>query len=78
MKNILNAIILILLTLSMHAGGEDYTKTIRGQVTDRLTRQSLPGASIVVLGSDPLMGTSSDADGYFTLENVPIRDHFNH
>lgn len=47
-------------------------QTIRGQVVDRNTRVPLPGANVVVLNSDPLIGTSTDMDGWFVLENVPL------
>ncbi len=48
------------------------TQTIRGRVTDRQTLQSLPGANIVLPGSEPLLGTSTDAAGYFEIHNVPV------
>jgi hypothetical protein len=59
-------------SIAVYSEDTEFTKTIRGQVTDKQTRTPLPGASIIVLGSNPLIGTSSDGNGYFTLENVPI------
>jgi len=47
-------------------------QTIRGVVLDAESRQPLPGATIVLLGSNPLLGTSTDLDGTFRLENVPV------
>ncbi|HZX61921.1 MAG TPA: TonB-dependent receptor [Bacteroidales bacterium] len=46
--------------------------TIRGTVTDRSTQSPLAGATIILLNSDPLVGTTTDADGNFKLSNVPI------
>ena len=46
--------------------------TIRGTVTDRSTQSPLAGATIILLNSDPLIGTTTDADGNFKLSNVPI------
>jgi len=48
------------------------TQTIRGRVTDRQTLQSLPGAHIILPGSEPLLGTSTDAAGYFEIRYVPV------
>jgi hypothetical protein len=47
-------------------------QTIRGTVTDRQTGSPLPGATIVLLNSDPLNGTTTDVNGNFRLQNVPI------
>jgi len=47
-------------------------QTIRGDVVDRDTRMPLPGASVVVLGTDPLVGTTTDAEGRFVLHQVPL------
>jgi len=46
--------------------------TIRGTVTDRSTQSPLVGATIVIMNSDPLMGTTTDAEGNFKLAKVPI------
>jgi hypothetical protein len=50
----------------------DFTQTIRGQVVDKITRMPLPGATIVILDSNPLKGTITDLEGYFTLEDVSV------
>jgi hypothetical protein len=46
--------------------------TIRGTVADRSTQAPLAGATIILLNSDPLVGTTTDANGNFKLPNVPI------
>ena len=48
------------------------TQTIRGKVLDEDSRTELPGANIVLLGTQNLIGTSSDAEGYFRLDKVPV------
>jgi len=50
----------------------DYTQTVRGQVLDALTEVPLPGATVLLLHSDPLQGTITDDKGQFRLENVNI------
>ncbi len=48
------------------------TGTIRGTITDRITKMTLPGANIVLLNTSPLIGTSSNADGKFRMENISV------
>ncbi len=45
---------------------------IRGEVIDFQTRSPLPGANIVLVNSNPLIGTTSDANGHFRLSGIPI------
>lgn len=45
---------------------------VKGRVTDADLGTPLPGANIILLNSDPLIGTVSDSDGYFKLELVPL------
>ncbi len=48
------------------------TQTIRGTVIDAQSLSPLPGANIVLLGTSPPVGSSSDENGEFRIENVPI------
>ena len=52
-----------------------FTQTIRGTVIDDQTKTTLPGANIIVVNSNPLIGTVSDANGNFALEKVPVGRH---
>lgn len=61
---------LFLLAGPMAAQGQ--RQTVRGTVADADTRQPLFGATVVVVGSDPLIGSTTDVDGRFTLEQVPV------
>ena len=45
---------------------------IRGIVTDAASGQALPYVSVVVLGTDPLIGTITDSSGYFRLNHLPV------
>ncbi|MCK5029593.1 MAG: carboxypeptidase-like regulatory domain-containing protein, partial [Bacteroidales bacterium] len=51
---------------------ETITQTIKGRVFDIENKIPLPGANIIVVNSDPLIGTVTDGDGYFRLKNVPV------
>jgi len=48
---------------------QNYDFTLSGILTDSETGESLPFASIIVKGTSN--GSSTNADGYFTLHNVP-------
>ncbi|MDR0332075.1 MAG: TonB-dependent receptor [Dysgonamonadaceae bacterium] len=45
---------------------------IRGVVTDVASGQTLPFVSVVLLHSDPIIGTTTDSEGNFTLNNLPV------
>lgn len=62
----------ILLLLSMAVQAQPLTQTVRGTVLDQDSRIPLIGATVVVLGSDPILGAATDADGRFVIPQVPI------
>jgi hypothetical protein len=47
-------------------------QAIRGKVVDADTKLGIPGASIVVLDSQPLLGIATDVEGNFKLPQIPI------
>ena len=47
-------------------------QTIKGVVIDKDTKQALIGATVQVLNIDQTIGTVTDFDGSYTLENVPL------
>jgi hypothetical protein len=66
-KSLIFLLAFLLNVAALYAQNNEYTQVIRGQVTDKQTNTPLPGATIVIMGSDPLIGTSSDG-GYFTYK----------
>ncbi len=48
------------------------TQTVKGTVVDRESRSPLPGANVIILGTEPLKGASSDMNGRFKILNVPV------
>lgn len=48
------------------------TQNVRGTIVDKVTQSPLPGASIKIIESDPLIGTTTDVNGQFLLEEVAI------
>jgi hypothetical protein len=65
-------LMLLLFLTNLSATAQEITQTIRGTIIDQDTRSTLPGANIVVLNSDPVLGTVTDIDGNFRIDNVAI------
>jgi len=54
------------------AFSQGITQTVKGEVSDIESKTPLIGATVVVLGTNPLMGVITDFDGKFKITNVPI------
>ena len=63
---------IIFITITAIGQDNEYKQTIRGTVIDKLTQTTLPGATVIVLNTDPIIGTTSDMDGAFKIENIPL------
>lgn len=53
-------------------GAQELYQTVKGRVVDKETQSSLPGATIIIPGTDTLIGTITNLDGYFRIEKVPL------
>ena len=69
MKNLLPLVLIVLFSFSGFAQG---TQTVKGTVTDEASKAPIPGVNIIVIGSDGPIGTATDENGNFRLEQVPI------
>ena len=47
-------------------------QTVRGIITDKDSKETIPFANILIKNVTPLLGTISDENGKFILKNVPI------
>ncbi len=65
----------MLMLFSMHLFSQPQGQTIRGTVADADSRETLPGASVILINSNPLKGTTTDMDGNFRLERIPPGKH---
>jgi len=51
---------------------QNLTQVIKGTVVDIETQATLPGATVVILGTNPTLGTSTDMNGNYRIENAPL------
>ncbi len=72
MKPIPLNLFVILLASTIIVNAENPTQVIRGTIVDEVTGYPLPGANVILLNTDPPVGTTSDMDGRFALRDVPL------
>ena len=65
-------LLLIFLTTSYSSLSQEFTQNIKGKILDESSQEPIPFASVIILESDPLIGTTTDIDGYFKISNVPL------
>lgn len=65
-------IILFFLFVFQQIKAQSFTQTLRGKVIDADSKSPLFGANIILLNSDTLIGSTTDVDGKFRLDKVPI------
>ncbi len=69
---VLLSVVILLHSISASPLFAQLSQTIRGRITDTDTKQSLPGANIIILNTNPVTGASSDIDGNFEIKNVKV------
>ena len=67
--------IALLYAICNSANAQELTQVVRGQVIDIESQTPLAFASIAVITTDPVLGTITDDNGHFRLENVPVGRH---
>ena len=72
MKKPLKFYVSVVLMFVFSLAQAQHLQTIRGKIIDTDSKQSLPGANIILLNTNPLLGTSSDMDGNFEIKNVKV------
>ena len=65
-------LIISLLLMLIGAALAAQTQVVKGTVIDSQSESPLFGANVILLGSDPLIGATTDPDGKFRIEGVPI------
>ncbi len=70
--NLKSSLLISLCFLALQLEAQDLLQTVRGQILDQDTQSPLIGATVQVIGSDPILGAVTDLDGTFRIENVPV------
>ena len=70
MKNYFFIVLVVL--YYFNANSQQLTQTIKGRIVDEQSKSGVIGATVLVKESDPLLGGTTDVDGYFNISNVPI------
>src|SRR5512140_2435906 len=72
MKTAKRIIILSLLFITNIGHSQTVVQTVRGLVFDNETQAPLTGATVVITGTKPLLGASTDLTGSYKISNVPL------
>lgn len=62
----------VFLVVSAALFSQGLIQTVRGVVLDKSSQATLPGATLVLLNSNPLVGVNTDMDGKFQFNQVPV------
>ncbi|SOE23875.1 TonB-dependent Receptor Plug Domain [Spirosomataceae bacterium TFI 002] len=68
-------LILLFASASAFSFAQKPTQSIRGIVKDKLTKQVLPGASVIIQNTEPQKGALTNENGEFLIENVNVGRH---
>lgn len=63
---------ILIIILSQQLGKAQHTSALKGKVIDAASEAPIPYATVLLLNTNPPIGASSDEDGNFILENVPV------
>ena len=71
-KKICLAAFILLAMVPYHATAQSLLQSIRGIIVDKDSKIPLPGANVIVIGSQPLRFGQTDIDGRFKIDSVPV------
>jgi hypothetical protein len=63
---------LLIALFAIQAFSQNLTQTVRGTIIDMDSKLPLIGATLVIVGTNPVIGTTTDTSGRFRLEKVSI------
>jgi len=69
-------LLIIYLIISFIAVSQVPTQSIKGRITDKNTLQPLPGANVYLLLDSIPYGSTTDLEGNYKIENIPVGRHF--
>ena len=65
----------MLFLLAFTTNAQTLTQTVKGTVIDKDSDMTLIGANVIITSTPEQFGTSTDVDGNFRIENVPVGRH---
>ncbi|MCK5906624.1 MAG: carboxypeptidase-like regulatory domain-containing protein, partial [Flavobacteriales bacterium] len=68
----LKILTILLFLVGTNTFAQTPSQTVKGRVVDSDTEIPVIGATIVLLSSNPMIGTTTDVDGYYKLDEVEI------
>jgi hypothetical protein len=69
-KRTLTALLIVFSAIILQA--QEARQTFRGRVVDAYTGLPLPGATVLIFDTDPLVGSSTDIDGNFRIDGLSL------
>lgn len=66
------ALLFSLCVLGISVQAQTLSQTIRGRIIDADSRRPIAEANLLLMGSNPIIATSSNADGTYRLSKVPV------
>lgn len=60
------------MVLSLSAYAQRPRQSIRGYISDQVSKQPVESAEIYLKDTNPLVGTTTDKEGHFVIESVPV------
>lgn len=61
---------MFLTAIAFKTKAQSQSQTIRGTVIDKQSQSTIPGANVIIIGTDPIKGTVTDMDGRFKIIEV--------
>lgn len=75
-RKLVSLLILVFLVIFVNNKIEaQFTQTVRGKVMDSEAHAPLIGVNVVVIGTNPLIGATTDEKGNFRMKDVPLGRH---
>jgi hypothetical protein len=72
LKTLLTFLALFSVVVAWAQPEQTLKQTIKGTISDVANGLPLPGATVAIMGTNPLIGTVTDVNGRFKLANVPV------
>ena len=64
--------VFVLLIFSSNSFAQTPTQTVKGTVIDMDSEMPIIGANIILIGSNPIIGATTNVDGFYKLNSIPI------